>query len=147
MKSILFVVSEGSSIDLSTNALSIFNIIDHINSAGLPLIIPKCIITLVVEREESDPEPIEGRITITNNEHEIHSAPAQIYARGAPRTRLSITLNGLPVHTTDDSNFEAQLSIGVSDPKVLEEQHSEPVAANLPRTPLVEEGRGDRSLT
>lgn len=131
MRSIFFVVSEGSSIDLSTNALSIFSIIENISSASLPLIIPKCIITLVVEREEIDPEPIEGRITITNNDHEIHSAPARIYARGAPRARLSITLNGLPVHTpgkltfkyaADDSNFEAQFSVGVSDPEVSEEQ-------------------------
>lgn len=138
MKSIFFVVSEGSSIDISTNALSIFNIIEGISSASLPLIIPKCIITLVVEREEGDPEPIEGRITITNNEHEIHSTPAQIHARGAPGARLSITINGLPVHapgkltfkyTVDDSNFEAQTSISVSEPKVSGEQHSEPAGS------------------
>ena len=56
MTSLLFVVSEGASVDRNSNALSIFNMMEEINPVGLPLIIPTLVVIQVVEREDSDPE-------------------------------------------------------------------------------------------
>ena len=50
MTSLLFVVSEGASVDRNSNALSIF-MMEEINPVGLPLIIPTLVVIQVVERE------------------------------------------------------------------------------------------------
>lgn len=125
MKVLLFAVSEGASVDQETNALSVFNIIEEITSVGLPLILPKAVITLVVEQDEAGIEEVKGSIIIKNNERDVHMLSADFQFRGAPRARLRVTISGLPVHESGELIFryvgsdpviDAELVIRVSEP-------------------------------
>ena len=72
MKTILFTVSEGASIDQATNAVSIYTIVENIEPVGLPVMMQKIVITLIVVRDENDPDTISGTLSILNNETPIH---------------------------------------------------------------------------
>ena len=128
----LFSVSEGSSIDHETNTLSIFNILDDIHPVSLPLTIPKIILTIVMAREEGEPETIDGTITVLNNQNTIGTSPAEVDFQGAKRSRLKVVLNGVPVHApgklvfryaaTGSLDVDAEHTIMVSEPRVISEQ-------------------------
>ena len=128
MKVLLFAVSEGASVDQETNLLSIYNIIDEITPVGLPLLIPKAVINLVVQRDETDSEEVKGSIIVKNNENDIHTLSADLHFGGASRARLRVTVNGLPVHETGKLSFryvasqpafDAELLITVSEPEAV----------------------------
>lgn len=134
MKALLFAVSEGAAIDQETNALSVFNVIDEITSVGLPLLIPKVVITLIVECDEEVVEEVKGSIVIMNNDNEIHNISADIRFSGAPKARLRVTVGGLPVHESGklifkylgtDPTFTAELAIKVSEPTAPSDGTSE----------------------
>ena len=96
MKTILFTVSEGASIDQATNAVSIYTIVENIEPVGLPVMMQKIVITLIVVRDENDPDTISGTLSILNNETPIHDKwPASIEFNERRSARLMITINGL----------------------------------------------------
>ena len=125
MTSRVFAVSEGASIDRTSNALSIFNMMDEINPIAMPLIIPTLVVILVVERGDTDPDVLRGHLTITNNEHSPNSFPSDIFFHGNKRARLTVRINGLPVHESGKLVFrykagvflDCKLTLPVSEPK------------------------------
>ena len=125
----LFVVSESSSVDRETNVLSIFNIVDHIDPVSLPLSIPGLVLTIVLIREEGEPETIDGRISIANNEDTIVTLPSKVDFAGKRRTRLSARINGVPVRSpgtlifkyTAVSMVDVAVTVPVSEPKPSQE--------------------------
>ena len=125
MKTILFTVSEGASIDQATNAVSIYTIVENIEPVGLPVMMQKIVITLIVVREESDPESIDGTISVLNNETPIHDKwPARIEFNGRLSARLMITINGFLVQHPGELVFKYEsdiidelFTLTVSNPK------------------------------
>ena len=98
MKVDLFTLSEGTSMDSENQGYSIFNIMVEVVPAGLPLFIPKAALSLIVRRAKHEPEVVEGKLSVFNNDDPIQeNIAARIDFNGKEVKILRLILNGLPV--------------------------------------------------
>src|SRR5947208_3154590 len=75
---LLHVASDSAAIDLSTNRLSIFHIIEEINSPAFPTLVPTLTIVTLIEKEDGDNDNIGVRILAMLNGSQISEFPVTI---------------------------------------------------------------------
>ena len=125
----LFTFSEGTAIDAEHRGYSIFNIIIDIMPAALPLFIPKAVISLVVKRTRNEPEVVEGKLSLFNNDDPIQEdIDVKIDFNGRLVKILRLTLNGIPVKAPGVLSFKYKseevngtLEVIVSEPPLSSE--------------------------
>lgn len=102
----LFVVSEQVSRDAETQRLSFFNVLEVINPVSLPLVIPNVDITITLERKQNEPNKVEGRILIKNNEVELRQIPLTHSFAGHRFSSYNVRVKGvLEVRYPGDLTF------------------------------------------
>ena len=105
----LFTFSEGTAIDAEHRGYSIFNIIVDIVPAALPLFIPKAVLSLIVKRTKNEPDVVEGKLSVFNNDDPIQEdIDVRIDFGGRLVKILRLTLNGLPVQAPGVLAFKYQ---------------------------------------
>lgn len=83
-------------VDRESNAVSIINLLEDINSIGFPLFIPKLSILNIFERIEADNGNITNyKLVITINNKELINAPYHIQFMNLLRTRNIMNIQGL----------------------------------------------------
>ena len=125
----LFTCSEGTSIDAEHRGYSIFNIIVEIVPAALPLFIPKAVLSLIVKRTKNEPDVVDGKLSVFNNDDPIQEdIDVRIDFNGKLVKILRLTLNGLPVQAPGVLLFKYQseeihetLEVIVNEPPVSSE--------------------------
>lgn len=125
----LFTFSEGTSMDAEQSKYSIFNIIVEIVPAGLPLLIPKAVLSLIVKRAPHEPDVVEGKLSIFNNSDPIQeNMSVKLEFNGRAVKILRIFLNGIPVQAPGLLTFKYEseevnetMEIAVTDPPVSTE--------------------------
>jgi len=112
MHNCLFLLAaEGSSIDQNSHNLSIFNIIEEVQSQGFPLIMQKIALVALFSRDSGDADTIKVALRVRLNDTlAFENTDLAVNYQGAPRTRLSITLQGLVVKGPGNLVFE--LTVG-----------------------------------
>ena len=126
MKIELFTFSEATSMDAEQSRYSIFNIIVEIVPAGLPLLIPKSVLTLIVRRTTHEPDVVEGKLSVFNNSEPIQEdMPVKLEFNNKDVKILRIFLNGIPVQTPGLLTFKYEsdevngtIEVSVTDPPV-----------------------------
>lgn len=109
MRIALFTFSEGTAIDAEHRGYSIFNIIVDIVPAALPLFIPKAVLSLIVKRTKNEPDVVEGKLSVFNNDDPIQEdIDVKIDFDGRLVKILRLTLNGLPVQAPGVLAFKYQ---------------------------------------
>ena len=129
MKIDLFTFSEGTSIDAEHRGYSIFNIVIDIVPVALPLFIPRAVLSLIVKRTENEPNVVEGKLSVFNNDDPIQEdIDVKIDFNGKLVKILRLTLNGLPVQAPGVLAFKYQseeihetLEVVVGEPPVSSE--------------------------
>lgn len=105
----LFTFSEGTAIDAEHRGYSIFNIIVDIVPAALPLFIPKAVLSLIVKRTKNEPDVVEGKLSVFNNDDPIQEdIDVKIDFDGRLVKILRLTLSGLPVQAPGVLAFKYQ---------------------------------------
>ena len=123
---ILFTFSEATSMDAEQSRYSIFNIIVEIVPAGLPLLIPKSVLSLIVRRTTHEPDVVEGKLSVFNNSEPIQEdIPVKLEFNNKDVKILRIFLNGIPVQTPGLLTFKYEsdevngtIEVSVTDPPV-----------------------------
>lgn len=123
MKVILFACSESSALDIQTNRLSLFHVLDSLTVATAPFFIHSLAVVLIAEKEPSDPEIFDCKVEIINQGNVIATLPFGINYQGQSRCRALSLSQGMFVPSPSDIKFQL-----VWDAKVLSEWHI-PVAA------------------
>ena len=129
MKVDLFAFSEGTSMDAEQHRYSIFNIIVEIVPAGLPLFIQKAVLSLIVKRAKHEPDVVEGKLSVFNNDDPIQEdMPVNIEFNGKEVKILRLTLSGIPVRSPGVLTFKYEseevnetLEVAVIEPPVSTE--------------------------
>src|ERR1700689_3033427 len=75
MKAKLFLCCESCSVDVRRNSLSLFHVIEEINSPSFPTIIPRLTLALFLDREASESNRVVGQVEIKSNELRIAGGP------------------------------------------------------------------------
>ncbi len=112
LKFILFIASESASIDRVSNNLSVFNIIEDIAAQSFPFAIPKITVTVLLSREDTDPNDYEGTVTVLNNTQTLHSFKIPMRFEDKLHSRLNIQLGGLPVSSPGMLSFKLHVEPG-----------------------------------
>jgi len=129
----LLLCAEGVSIDVRSNNVTIFNIIEQINLRYLPAVFPKMVIYGAFERDDGDPETFDGELHIRLEGIEVAGAPVPVEFQGKKATRSIITLGGLPI--MQPGKMEISIYEKGKEIKVL----SYSIEVTVPKKPEVEQ--------
>lgn len=91
------ICARGIVIDSKTNNVSIFNILEQLNSEGFPLIIPEFSVFNFLERTSDDPSEYDLEVVITNNDVELLRGPLKVNFEDKFKNRAVISIGGLAV--------------------------------------------------
>ena len=115
---------------METKKLSVFNVLEFVSPARLPLLVPGVQFTINLERSEDEPDEVEGHLLIESNGVELHNIPTKhTFARGrfsSMRLNLSggikITHPGELTFTFSCESKRAHQSVFVAEPPKPKEQ-------------------------
>ena len=110
MKCTFAVCAEGASVDSTSNLLSIFNIIDEINSQTFPVAFPRLVVVFIVERADGDEDRNEAFITFKVNNEEKVRQPVLMDFQDKKRLRLVLQFAGIVF--TEPGQVRASLVLG-----------------------------------
>src|SRR3984893_15824815 len=95
MRCDLFTVAESTSIDVTTNRLSVFNIFDEINTPSLPTIMPGLAVVIMLTRDESEPDDVEIQISVSLNGRPLAQLPVTSSFQSKLKARIVATVQGM----------------------------------------------------
>src|ERR1700733_9821533 len=94
MRVVTFICSESYSLDQASNRLSVFHIMDGINSATFPVLIRGMSLFAVWERDQYDPTTFQYDIKIMLDTQQLGKLTAQVDFQGHNRARAIGTIQG-----------------------------------------------------
>ncbi|MFN9092369.1 MAG: hypothetical protein ACK5V0_12940 [Alphaproteobacteria bacterium] len=97
MKIVLFACSQQVIVDVSTNSMSLINVMEDQISEGFPMLIPQTCAVAVARREGGDPELVEARLQGYLDEQLILDAPLSFNLSGSGGARSIAQLQQLVI--------------------------------------------------
>jgi hypothetical protein len=97
LKSKLLLCAKGVVIDVKTNNVSVFNIMEDIAPASFPIILVELTVLNVLERDSGDPETVKCALRISMGSEILFEQALDVDFQGKPRHRSVIALAGLPI--------------------------------------------------
>src|SRR5262249_17660399 len=87
--------AETALLDQRTNVLSLVGIVEEVLSPAFPVFMPRIAIVALLEKEQGDPDVIEGgSVAVTLGEQTLLATPVQINFQGRARTRNIVDISG-----------------------------------------------------
>lgn len=83
----LFICSESFALDAARNSLSLFHILEEINSPVFPVALPQMSVVAMFVREEEEPNEPQVRLRIQLDGQELFLGPMGVNFQGHLRTR------------------------------------------------------------
>ena len=129
----LLVCAEGVSIDKQSNNATIFSMIEQLNFKSLPVVYPKLVVFMLLEKDGGNGEQWDGELSISMDGSEIGGKPPiTVDFQGKRRARSIVTIGGLPI--TQAGKMEVSLyAKGDTSTKIL----SYEIQITLPTEPIV----------
>jgi hypothetical protein len=96
VRSIYFILAEGSSIDGQTNVASAFKIVEAIETPSFPVLVgPVDLICLIERNIKEEPTKVGGFLRSTLDEQELFTHPIAFDFENKSRSRIQINLQGI----------------------------------------------------
>ena len=95
MKSVYMLCADGIVIDRRTNNVSLFNVMEELNSVGFPLLINKLYAICLMNREAHDEDTTEARFEFKLDNKVLLKANTNINFQQKHRTRVVLEVSGL----------------------------------------------------
>jgi len=97
MKSVYMLCAEGVVVDRRTNNVSIFNMMEEINSMGFPLLINKLYAVCLINREANDEDTTEANFEFKLDNKVLLNANTSINFQNRQKTRAVLEVSGLVI--------------------------------------------------
>ena len=97
MKSVYMLCAEGVVVDRRTNNVSIFNMMEEINSVGFPLLINKLYAVCLINREANDEDTTEAHFEFKLDDKVLLNANTSINFQNRQKTRSVLEVSGLVI--------------------------------------------------
>lgn len=95
MKSVYMLCADGIVIDRRTNNVSLFNVVEEINSVGFPLLINKLYAICLMNREVHDEDMTDAHFEFKLDNKVLLKAKTNINFQQKHRTRVVLEVSGL----------------------------------------------------
>lgn len=95
IKQKICLIAEGVWVDVQSNEVAIFNLIEGMAAIGFPVLWRRMSFFALLERDEGDPEVHKGKYVVQLNDKVLHTMTVDIDFRGGPRHRNVVRLEGL----------------------------------------------------
>ena len=121
--------AEGIIRDAESNSISIFNILEGINSEGFPIFIQRIAFIALWERDPQDVEQPSGTFKLTINDHPLVELGVRVEFADKLSHRNIVYLNGLMVPKPGTLRFHISLETGAQTEYLVEVTASQPASA------------------
>ena len=81
--------------DANSNTVSIFEVVEEIQSPGFPRLVPMIMAVWVLERDAGDPQQPPAALRLIHNGAELHRTDLTVDFQDVNRTRAFVRLGGL----------------------------------------------------
>jgi hypothetical protein len=120
MKLQFAIVAQAAVVDRFTNRLSLFNVIEAVQSPIFPILIPECAVVIVLSRSNNDPNEFETTVTLEVAGNRIGQSTLKVNFDHKPYVRLISNFQSLPILG------EGELRFTVTVPQ------ADPITATVP---------------
>jgi hypothetical protein len=138
IQSKLFVCADSAAVDMRTSAVSIFHVLEQVNSPNFPVVIPRVSIVFILSREEADPSNSQCQLQIHSGNQQLFVRPVPVNFQQQFVSRTVLDMYGVVVPAP--GNLRVELMNGealLGSWSILVNQVGGPVfQMNLPVTPL-----------
>lgn len=98
--------AQTASVDRSSNRISIFNVIDHIPTTSLPIILPAVTFVAILENDRNEAVNFKGVFEGKVNDKVIMRGEVPVsFVWNGRLARVLLTLNGIPIHENGTLSF------------------------------------------
>ena len=101
----LFLCADSAAIDMRTNALSAFQIIDQLHAPSFPVAIPRISMIASLTREATDPSDVTLQLQIHCGNQQLYAGPVQINFLQQLSARTIVDMHGLLVPAPGSLQF------------------------------------------
>jgi hypothetical protein len=89
--------AQSASVDRTSNRVSIFNVIDHLPVASLPIFLPTVTFVSILECEDQEAVSFKGIFDVTLNEASLTRAEVPVTFTANRLARVMLTVNTIPI--------------------------------------------------
>jgi len=97
MKAPLFAVAESISVDRFTSKLSIFNLIDEINTTSFPLVLPSVTMFAIIEKNTDEPNETKVKTKVVIGDSTVAESVMPLDFQGGQHMRSIQFISGLAI--------------------------------------------------
>ncbi len=109
MKVILAAAALSVSIDRFTNRMSLFNVVEQINSPSFPLWMPEISFVVAILRGEGDPQEFTAKTELRLGDKVLVQSNAPISFKNGPIARNILNLRGIPIPAPGELTYRFPL--------------------------------------
>lgn len=120
------ICAQSFAVDRVTNRLSLFNVLDAIQSQNFPVLIPEFVVVVLLTRELADPAQFDSEATFSLDDQVIARVPGQVGFQESVTSRHVIGLQSFPIAHPGQLQFRYSLPAG--DPFVMSIAVTQPAA-------------------
>ncbi len=110
----ILLVAQGKSIDVETQALSIFNVFEGIGAISFPVVFPNIFVIAFLNKDDSDLAAqsfdLVIRLKSGDTANDLHHFPMNVQFASSRRAKTSAQIQGLPIHSEGKLIFALQYS-------------------------------------
>lgn len=130
------LVAQLSSLDMATNNVSLFNVLEEVNGVSLPVVIPSIQVFCLLEKTEGEIDEVSFSIKIQNNDQLLGEFPVKANFEGKKRSRLFLDLNSVVIPRPGKITFELIQDGAVKGEWWVDVNVREMAVVNVAPTPL-----------
>lgn len=130
--------ADSAAVDMRTNALSVFHVLEQLSSPAFPVVVPRVSIVFMLNREEADPSNLQCQLQIHSGNQQLFARPVPINFQQQFVSRTVLEMYGIVVPAPGSLRFELRNGeVLLGSWSVLVSQVGGPVfQMNLPVAPL-----------
>jgi hypothetical protein len=141
MKVKFALCAQSASVDRTSNRISIFNVIDHLAAATLPIFLPTVTFVSVLECEKEEAVSFKGSFDVVLNNNQIIHSEVPINFTNNRLARVTLTVNTIPLREDGILSFRLTIpDLITADASFRVVNLSQEKRAQQPELPL---GNGD----
>jgi|ERR1700731_1344579 len=132
MKVQFALLAQSASIDRFSNRLSVFNLLESIESQSFPVFIPEVVFVCILRREAGDLVVSDGTLSVFSGDSIVGKANVRVDFESAQHSRLIVNFQPVPLMKPENLRFQLDVTNGPTYSLDIPVTQTKPAPAPLP---------------